>query len=126
MSSKTTATVGTSVSALAHRPLSPRHHYGIPGEQVDGMDVAVHQAVEASEIPARGGAIILEMLTAAIAAFDVDPKAAADEVNRCAPATDRSSRQRRLTSTARGGRTEQIEKACRDIVAEAAQFSQTA
>jgi pyruvate dehydrogenase E1 component alpha subunit len=127
--------MGTSVSRasartdLYHRGVA----YGIPGEQVDGMDVvAVHEAaVEAVEHARAGqGPIILEMLTYRYRGHSMSDPAkyrTKDEVNRMRTEHDPIDhlRQRLLDEHGAGeDELKQIEKRARDIVAEAAQFAQ--
>ena len=127
--------MGTSVSRasartdLYHRGVA----YGIPGEQVDGMDVvAVYEAaVEAVEHARAGqGPIILEMLTYRYRGHSMSDPAkyrTKDEVNRMRTEHDPIDhlRQRLLDEHGAGeDELKQIEKRARDIVAEAAQFAQ--
>jgi pyruvate dehydrogenase E1 component alpha subunit len=127
--------MGTSVSRasartdLYHRGVA----YGIPGEQVDGMDVvAVHEAaLEAAEHARAGqGPIILEMLTYRYRGHSMSDPAkyrTKDEVNRMRTEHDPIDHLRqRLLDEHRASEDElkQIEKRARDIVAEAAQFAQ--
>src|SRR5207249_8744675 len=126
--------MGTSVSRasartdLYHRGVA----YGIPGEQVDGMDVvAVHEsALAASEHARTGqGPIILEMMTYRYRGHSMSDPAkyrTREEVNRVRSEHDPidQARQRLLD----GGTTEAVLKeiggAVRGLVAEAAQFAQ--
>jgi pyruvate dehydrogenase E1 component alpha subunit len=127
--------MGTSVSRasartdLYHRGVA----YGIPGEQVDGMDVvAVHEAaLEAAEHARAGqGPIIVEMLTYRYRGHSMSDPAkyrTKDEVNRMRTEHDPIDhlRQRLLDEySAREDELKQIEKRARDIVTEAAQFAQ--
>ena len=127
--------MGTSVSRasartdLYHRGIA----YGIPGEQVDGMDVvAVHEAaMEAAEHARAGqGPIIVEMLTYRYRGHSMSDPAkyrTKDEVNRMRTEHDPIDhlRQRLLDEHfAQEDELKQIEKRARDIVAEAAQFAQ--
>ena len=127
--------MGTSVSRasartdLYHRGIA----YGIPGEQVDGMDVvAVHEAaVEASEHARTGqGPIIVEMLTYRYRGHSMSDPAkyrTKDEVNRMRTEHDPIDhlRQRLLEEHAASeDELKQIEKRARDTVTEAAQFAQ--
>ena len=127
--------MGTSVSRasartdLFHRGVA----YGIPGEQVDGMDVvAVHQAGLAAAEHARTGQgpIILEMLTYRYRGHSMSDPAkyrSKDELNRMRTEHDPINhlRQRLLDEhQVDEDRLKQIEKRARDIVAEAAQFAQ--
>ena len=127
--------MGTSVSRasartdLYHRGVA----YGIPGEQVDGMDVvAVNEAaLEAAEHARAGqGPIIVEMLTYRYRGHSMSDPAkyrTKDEVNRMRTEHDPIDhlRQRLLDEySAREDELKQIEKRARDIVIEAAQFAQ--
>src|SRR3982075_3251564 len=127
--------MGTSVSRasappdLFHRGIA----YGIPGEQVDGMDVvAVHEAaVEAVEHARAGqGPIILEMLTYRYRGHSMSDPAkyrTKDEVNRMRTEHDPIDHLRQRLLDEHGASEDelkQIEKRARDIVAEAAQFAQ--
>ena len=127
--------MGTSVSRasartdLYHRGVA----YGIPGEQVDGMDVvAVHEAaLEAAEHARAGqGPIIVEMLTYRYRGHSMSDPAkyrTKDEVNRMRTEHDPIDhlRQRLLDEySVREDELKQIEKRARDIVTEAAQFAQ--
>jgi pyruvate dehydrogenase E1 component alpha subunit len=127
--------MGTSVSRasartdLYHRGVA----YGIPGEQVDGMDVvAVHEAaVEAVEHARAGqGPIILEMLTYRYRGHSMSDPAkyrTKDEVNRMRTEHDPIDHLRQRLLDEHGASEDelkQIEKRARDIVAEAAQFAQ--
>ncbi|MBV9015707.1 MAG: pyruvate dehydrogenase (acetyl-transferring) E1 component subunit alpha [Alphaproteobacteria bacterium] len=127
--------MGTSVSRasartdLYHRGIA----YGIPGEQVDGMDVvAVHEAaIEATEHARAGqGPIIVEMLTYRYRGHSMSDPAkyrTKDEVNRMRTEHDPIDhlRQRLLDEyDVREDELKQTEKRARDIVAEAAQFAQ--
>jgi pyruvate dehydrogenase E1 component alpha subunit len=106
--------------------------YGIPGEQVDGMNVlAVHEAGLAAAEHARSGQgpIILEMMTYRYRGHSMSDPAkyrTREEVNRMRAEHDPidQARQRLLN----GGTTEtalkEIDGAVRDLVAEAAQFAQ--
>jgi len=127
--------MGTSVSRasartdLFHRGMP----YGIPGEQVDGMDVvAVHQAALAAAEHARSGQgpIILEMLTYRYRGHSMSDPAkyrTKDELNRMRTEHDPIDHLRRRLLDEHDADEEglkQIEKRARDIVAEAAQFAQ--
>jgi pyruvate dehydrogenase E1 component alpha subunit len=127
--------MGTSVSRasartdLFHRGIA----YGIPGEQVDGMDVvAVHQAGLAAAEHARSGEgpIILEMSTYRYRGHSMSDPAkyrSREEVSRMRSEHDPLDhlRQRLLDEhEADEDALKQIEKRARDIVAEAAQFAQ--
>ena len=114
---------------LYHRGVA----YGIPGEQVDGMDVvAVHEAaVEAVEHARAGqGPIILEMLTYRYRGHSMSDPAkyrTKDEVNRMRSEHDPIDhlRQRLLADRlAEEDDLKEIEKRARDTVVEAAQFAQ--
>ena len=106
--------------------------YGIPGEQVDGMDVlAVHEAGLAATEHARSGRgpIILEMLTYRYRGHSMSDPAkyrTRDEVTRMRTEHDPIDLARRRLLE--GGTTEavlkQIDGAVRDRVAAAAQFAQ--
>ena len=127
--------MGTSVNRasartdLFHRGMA----YGIPGEQVDGMDVvAVHAAgVSAAEHARSGqGPIILEMLTYRYRGHSMSDPAkyrTKEEVDRMRTEHDPISHLRqRLTDdyAADDSELKQIEKRARDRVVEAAQFAQ--
>jgi pyruvate dehydrogenase E1 component alpha subunit len=107
--------------------------YGIPGEQVDGMDVvAVHQAaLQAAEHARSGrGPIILEMLTYRYRGHSMSDPAkyrTKEEVDRMRTEHDPISHLRqRLVEEYRVNENElkDIEKRARDRVMEAAQFAQ--
>ena len=127
--------MGTSVSRasartdLYHRGVA----YGIPGEQVDGMDVvAVHKAAEKAAEHARsgGGPIILEMLTYRYRGHSMSDPAkyrSKEEVNKMRTEHDPIDhlRQRLLDEhDAEEDALKQIERRAREIVAEAAQYAQ--
>jgi pyruvate dehydrogenase E1 component alpha subunit len=127
--------MGTSVSRasartdLFHRGIA----YGIPGEQVDGMDVvAVHQAGLAAAEHARSGEgpIILEMSTYRYRGHSMSDPAkyrSREEVSRMRSEHDPLDHLRRRLldeHEADEDALKQIEKRARDIVAEAAQFAQ--
>jgi pyruvate dehydrogenase E1 component alpha subunit len=127
--------MGTSVSRasartdLYHRGIA----YGIPGEQVDGMDVvAVHEAaIEATEHARAGqGPIIVEMLTYRYRGHSMSDPAkyrTKDEVNRMRTEHDPIDHLRQRLLDEHGASEDelkQIEKRARDSVAEAAQFAQ--
>ena len=127
--------MGTSVSRasartdLYHRGIA----YGIPGEQVDGMDVvAVHEAAtEATEHARAGqGPIIVEMLTYRYRGHSMSDPAkyrTKDEVNRMRTEHDPIDHLRQRLLDEHGASEDelkQIEKRARDTVAEAAQFAQ--
>jgi pyruvate dehydrogenase E1 component alpha subunit len=127
--------MGTSVSrASARTDLFHRGvPYGIPGEQVDGMDVvAIHEAGLAAAEHARSGQgpVILEMLTYRYRGHSMSDPAkyrSKDEVNRMRAEHDPIAqlRQRLLDEhDADEDELKRIEKRARDIVAEAAQFAQ--
>ena len=107
--------------------------YGIPGEQVDGMDVvAVHKAGVAAVERARSGEgpIILEMLTYRYRGHSMSDPAkyrSRDEVSRMRAEHDPIDhlRQRLIADhQADEGELKAIEKRARDRVAEAAQYAQ--
>jgi len=127
--------MGTSISRasartdLYHRGIA----YGIPGEQVDGMDViAVHEAALHAAEQVRGGAgpVILEMLTYRYRGHSMSDPAkyrTKDEVNRMRSEHDPIDQLRRRLleeQLAQEDELKEIEKRARDIVAEAAQFAQ--
>src|SRR5579863_7404864 len=127
--------MGTSISRasartdLFHRGVS----YGIPGEQVDGMDVvATHKAGLAAAEHARAGQgpIILEMLTYRYRGHSMSDPAkyrSKDELNRMRTEHDPIDHLRRrliAEHQADEDKLKQIEKRARDIVVEAAQFAQ--
>ena len=126
--------MGTSIDrASARTDLFPRGTaYGIPGEQVDGMNVlAVHEAGLAGAEHARSGQgpIILEMLTYRYRGHSMSDPAkyrTRDEVTRMRTEHDPIDQARRRLLE--GGTTEamlkQIDSEVRDRVAEAAQFAQ--
>jgi pyruvate dehydrogenase E1 component alpha subunit len=127
--------MGTSVSRasartdLFHRGVA----YGIPGEQVDGMDVvAVHEAgLLAAEHARTGqGPMILEMLTYRYRGHSMSDPAkyrSKEEVDRMRTEHDPIThlRQRLIDEhDADDIELKQTERRARDIVAEAAQFAQ--
>jgi pyruvate dehydrogenase E1 component alpha subunit len=127
--------MGTSVNrASARTDLFHRGvPYGIPGEQVDGMDVvAVHEAGLAAAEHARSGQgpIILEMLTYRYRGHSMSDPAkyrSKEEVDRMRSEHDPISHLRqRLVDEYRADDDElkRIERRARDIVVEAAQFAQ--
>jgi pyruvate dehydrogenase E1 component alpha subunit len=127
--------MGTSVSrASARTDLFHRGvPYGIPGEQVDGMDVvAIHEAGLAAAEHARSGQgpVILEMLTYRYRGHSMSDPAkyrSKEEVDRMRTEHDPIAqlRQRLLDEhDADEDELKRIEKRARDIVAEAAQFAQ--
>ena len=127
--------MGTSVTRasartdLFHRGVA----YGIPGEQVDGMDVvAVHEAGLAAIEHARSGQgpIIVEMLTYRYRGHSMSDPAkyrSKEEVDRMRTEHDPIShlRQRLIDEhDADENELKQIERRARDTVLEAAQFAQ--
>jgi pyruvate dehydrogenase E1 component alpha subunit len=126
--------MGTSVDrASARTDLFHRGAaFGIPGEQVDGMNVlAVHDAGLSAAAHARSGQgpIILEMLTYRYRGHSMSDPAkyrTREEVNRMRSEHDPIDQARRLLLE--GGVAEndlkEIDREVRDIVAEAAQFAQ--
>jgi pyruvate dehydrogenase E1 component alpha subunit len=127
--------MGTSVSrASARTDLFHRGvPYGIPGEQVDGMDVvAVNEAglVACEHARSGQGPIILEMLTYRYRGHSMSDPAkyrTKEEVDRMRTEHDPIShlRQRLVDGrVATDDELKQIEKRTRDLVAEAAQYAQ--
>jgi pyruvate dehydrogenase E1 component subunit alpha len=127
--------MGTSVArASARTDLFHRGTaYGIPGEQIDGMDVsAVHEAGLAAAERARAGQgpMILEMLTYRYRGHSMSDPAkyrTREEVSRMRSEHDPIDhlRQRLLDSgVAEENELKDIERRARDKVAEAAQFAQ--
>ena len=127
--------MGTSVSRASAR--SDLFHrgvpYGIPGRQVDGMDVvAVNEAGLAAAEHARSGQgpIILEMLTYRYRGHSMSDPAkyrSREEVDRMRTEHDPIDHlRRRLIEDHQASEDElkRIEKRARDLVAEAAQFAQ--
>jgi pyruvate dehydrogenase E1 component alpha subunit len=127
--------MGTSVNRasartdLFHRGVA----YGIPGEQVDGMDVvAVHSAGLAAAAHARSGQgpIILEMQTYRYRGHSMSDPAkyrSKEEVERMRTEHDPITHLRQRLIEAHQADEEElrrIERRARDIVAEAAQFAQ--
>jgi pyruvate dehydrogenase E1 component subunit alpha len=127
--------MGTSVARasartdLFHRGMA----YGIPGEQVDGMDVvAVHEAALAAAEHARSGEgpIIVEMLTYRYRGHSMSDPAkyrTKEEVDRMRTEHDPIARlrQRLLDDhVANENELRQIERSVRDTVAEAMQYAQ--
>jgi pyruvate dehydrogenase E1 component alpha subunit len=127
--------MGTSVSRasartdLFHRGVA----YGIPGEQVDGMDVvAVHEAGLAATAHARSGEgpIILEMLTYRYRGHSMSDPAkyrTKEEVDRMRTEHDPIAQLRQHLideHIADDAELRQTERRIRDIVAEAAQYAQ--
>jgi pyruvate dehydrogenase E1 component alpha subunit len=106
--------------------------YGIPGEQVDGMNVlAVHEAGLAAAEHARSGQgpIILEMMTYRYRGHSMSDPAkyrTREEVNRMRAEHDPidQARQRLLSGGTTEATLKEIDGAVRDLVAEAAQFAQ--
>jgi pyruvate dehydrogenase E1 component alpha subunit len=127
--------MGTSVTRASARPdLFHRGvPYGIPGRQVDGMDVvAVHEAAQEAASHARsgGGPIILEMLTYRYRGHSMSDPAkyrTKEEVDRMRTEHDPISHLRqRLVEDYRVNENElrDTEKRARDRIVEAAQFAQ--
>jgi pyruvate dehydrogenase E1 component alpha subunit len=127
--------MGTSVTrASARTDLFHRGTaYGIPGEQVDGMDVvAVYEAALAAAEHTRSGQgpIILEMLTYRYRGHSMSDPAkyrSKEEVDRMRTEHDPIShlRQRLLDERVAGeDELKDVERRVREIVAEAAQFAQ--
>jgi pyruvate dehydrogenase E1 component alpha subunit len=127
--------MGTSVNRasartdLFHRGVA----YGIPGEQVDGMDVvAVHEAGLGAIEHARSGQgpIILEMLTYRYRGHSMSDPAkyrTKEEVDRMRTEHDPISHLRQRLLDDHGADEDElkrIERRARDIVAEAAQYAQ--
>ncbi|MGE0257720.1 MAG: pyruvate dehydrogenase (acetyl-transferring) E1 component subunit alpha [Alphaproteobacteria bacterium] len=127
--------MGTSVARasagtdLFHRGVA----YGIPGEQVDGMDVvAVHEAALAAAEHARSGEgpIIVEMLTYRYRGHSMSDPAkyrTKEEVDRMRTEHDPIAqlRQRLIDQgVADEDELRRIERNARDIVVEAAQYAQ--
>jgi pyruvate dehydrogenase E1 component alpha subunit len=106
--------------------------HGIPGEQVDGMNVlAVHEAGLAAAEHARSGQgpIILEMMTYRYRGHSMSDPAkyrTREEVNRMRAEHDPidQARQRLLNGGTTEAALKEIDGAVRDLVAEAAQFAQ--
>ncbi len=106
--------------------------YGIPGEQVDGMNVlAVYEAGLAAAEHARSGQgpIILEMMTYRYRGHSMSDPAkyrTRDEVNRMRTEHDpiEHLRHRLLEDGTSEAELKEIEGRVRDLVAEAAQFAQ--
>src|SRR5271165_279289 len=113
---------------LFHRGMA----YGIPGEQVDGMNVlAVYEAGLAAGEHARSGQgpIILEMMTYRYRGHSMSDPAkyrTRDEVNKMRTEHDpiEQVRHRLLENGANEAELKQIESEVRDQIAEAAQFAQ--
>jgi len=106
--------------------------YGIPGEQVDGMNVlAVHETGLAATEHARSGQgpIILEMMTYRYRGHSMSDPAkyrTREEVNRVRAEHDPidQTRQRLLDGGTTEAALKEIDGAVRGLVAEAAQFAQ--
>ena len=113
---------------LFHRGMA----YGIPGEQVDGMNVlAVHEAGLAAAEHARSGQgpIILEMMTYRYRGHSMSDPAkyrTREEVTRMRAEHDpiEQVRHRLLEGGTSEGELTELETQVRNIVAEAAQFAQ--
>jgi pyruvate dehydrogenase E1 component alpha subunit len=113
---------------LFHRGMA----HGIPGEQVDGMDVlAVHEAGLAAAEHARSGQgpLILEMLTYRYRGHSMSDPAkyrTRDEVDRMRTEHDPIDHARRRLIEGGAGETalKAVDAKVRDRVAEAAQFAQ--
>jgi len=126
--------MGTSINRasartdLFHRGMA----YGIPGEQVDGMNVlAVHEAALAAAEHARSGQgpIILEMMTYRYRGHSMSDPAkyrTREEVTRMRAEHDpiEQVRHRLLEGGTSEGELRELETQVRNIVAEAAQFAQ--
>jgi pyruvate dehydrogenase E1 component alpha subunit len=130
--------MGTSVErASARTDLYHRGHaYGIPGQQVDGMDVmTVHEAGEKAVAHARGGKgpMILEMLTYRYRGHSMSDPAkyrSKEEVQKVRQERDPIDRcKEQLLAGAGGGideaRLKEIDKEIKAIVTEAADFAQS-
>jgi pyruvate dehydrogenase E1 component alpha subunit len=129
--------MGTSVErASARTDLYHRGHaYGIPGQQVDGMDViAVKEAGDKAVAHARGakGPIILEMLTYRYRGHSMSDPAkyrSKEEVQKMRQEHDPIDRIKELLLAGDGGevdeaRLKEIDKEVKAIVTEAADFAQ--
>jgi pyruvate dehydrogenase E1 component alpha subunit len=127
--------MGTSVDRASAR--TDLYHrgtaYGIPGQQVDGMDaVAVYQSAVAAARQARSGQgpIILEMLTYRYRGHSMSDPAkyrTRDEVNKMRSEHDPIDHLRQKLidgGVATEASLRDVEKKVRDIVVEAAQFAQ--
>jgi pyruvate dehydrogenase E1 component alpha subunit len=127
--------MGTSVTRasartdLYHRGMA----YGIPGEQVDGMDVAaVHEAGLAAAEHARSGQgpIMLEMLTYRYRGHSMSDPAkyrSKEEVDKMRTEHDPIAHLRQRLLDEHGASEDelkQMERHARDLVAEAAQYAQ--
>jgi pyruvate dehydrogenase E1 component alpha subunit len=127
--------MGTSITRasartdLFHRGIA----YGIPGEQVDGMDVvAVYEAaLKAAEHARSGkGPMILEMLTYRYRGHSMSDPAkyrSKEEVDKMRTEHDPISHLRQRLIDEHGANDDELkklERRTRDIVAEAAQFAQ--
>jgi pyruvate dehydrogenase E1 component alpha subunit len=130
--------MGTSIErASARTDLYHRGHaYGIPGQQVDGMDVmTVHEAGEKAVAHARGGKgpMILEMLTYRYRGHSMSDPAkyrSKEEVQKVRQERDPIDRcKEQLLAGAGGGideaRLKEIDKEIKAIVTEAADFAQS-
>ena len=127
--------MGTSVTRASAR--TDLYHrgvpYGIPGEQVDGMDVAaVHEAGLGAVKRARAGQgpVILEMLTYRYRGHSMSDPAkyrSKDEVNRMRTEHDPIDHLRQRLIEERAASDDELkdmERKIRELVAEAAQFAQ--
>ncbi len=127
--------MGTSVQRAAAGPsLAERGHpYGIPGKQVDGMDVlAVKEAGDDAVQHARegNGPYILEMMTYRYRGHSMSDPAkyrSKEEVEKMRTEHDPISRVRDLLQASGMSEEElkKIDKEIRDVVADAADFAQT-
>ncbi|MBI1778846.1 MAG: pyruvate dehydrogenase (acetyl-transferring) E1 component subunit alpha [Proteobacteria bacterium] len=127
--------MGTSVQrAAAGAALAERGHpYGIPGKQVDGMDVlAVKEAGDEAVEQARNGAgpYILEMMTYRYRGHSMSDPAkyrSKEEVEKMRTEHDPISRVRDLLQAAGTSEEElkRLDKEIRDVIADAADFAQT-
>jgi pyruvate dehydrogenase E1 component alpha subunit len=127
--------MGTSVArAAAGVSLADRGHaYGIPGQQVDGMDVvAVKEAGSAAVKQARNGdgPHILEMMTYRYRGHSMSDPAkyrSKEEVEKMRTEHDPISRVRDLLQASGLSEDElkKIDREIRDVVADAADFAQT-
>jgi pyruvate dehydrogenase E1 component alpha subunit len=131
----TTSGMGTSVArAAAGVALAERGHpYGIPGKQVDGMDVlAVKAAGEDAVAYAKSGngPFILEMMTYRYRGHSMSDPAkyrTKEEVDRMRSEHDPIDNARRqlIDNGTADDMLKRIDKEIRDIVADAADFAQT-
>jgi pyruvate dehydrogenase E1 component alpha subunit len=127
--------MGTSVQrAAAGKSLAERGHpYGIPGQQVDGMDViAVKEAGSDAVKHARDGEgpFILEMMTYRYRGHSMSDPAkyrSKEEVEKMRTEHDPISRVRDLLQAAGTSEDElkKLDREIRDLVADAADFAQT-